>query len=183
MQTNIVFCSVVNKSQLTRSLIMEQARRKFLATSIAGGAALAAWGVLRPVGAYAAQFNASVTKANSLAEAYRGLGAEQMAESRDILIKAPNIAENGSVVPVEVVSKIAGTSAIAILIERNNNPFAANFNIPAGTEGYAATRVKMAETSPLHAVVKVGDKHFHAVKDVKITIGGCGGAPDTGKKS
>ena len=154
---------------------MKQARRTFLATSVVGGAALAALGALRPIGAYAAPFNASAAKANSLTEAYKGLGAQQLAESRDIFIKAPEIAENGSVVPVEVSSKVAGTSAISILIEKNINPFTANFVIPSGTEAYASTRVKMSATSPLHVVVQAGDKYFHAVKEVKVTIGGCGG--------
>ena len=154
---------------------MKQARRTFLATSVAGGVALAALGALRPIGAYAAPFNASAAGANNLKAAYQGLGAQQMAESRDIFIKAPEIAEIGSVVPVEVTSKVAGTSAIAILIEKNINPFTANFTIPPGTEGYASTRVKMSGSSPLHVVVQAGDKFFHAEKAVKVTIGGCGG--------
>ena len=154
---------------------MKQARRTFLATSVVGGAALVALGVLRPIGAYAAPFNASAAGAKSLTDAYKSLGAQKLDESRDILIKTPEIAENGSVVPVEVSSKVAGTSAISILIEKNNNPFAANFAFPSGTEAYASTRVKMSATSPLHVVVQAGDKFFHAVKEVKVTLGGCGG--------
>jgi len=154
---------------------MKQTRRKFLATSVGGGVALAAMGLLRPIGAYAAPLNAAVTGAKNLTDAFSGLGANQMSESRDIFIKAPEIAEKGAIVPIEVTSKVNGTRAIAILIERNNNPFAANFAIPAGTEGYVSTRVKMSGSSPVHVVVQAGDKFLHAMKDVKITIGGCGG--------
>lgn len=155
---------------------MKQARRMFLATSVTGGAALAALGLLRPIGAVAAPFNGAAAGAKSLKDAFSGLGANQMSESRDIFIKAPEIAENGSVVPVEVSSKLAGTSNIAILIEKNTNPFTANFSIPAGTEGYVSTRVKISGSSPLHVVVKAGDKFYHAEKQVKVTIGGCGGS-------
>ena len=156
---------------------MKQARRKFLASSVAGGVALAAMGSLRPIGAYAAQLNSPAVGARSLEEAIKNLGANQMIESRDILIKAPEIAEDGRVVPIEVVSKLGGTSAISILIEKNPNPLTASFAIPTGTQGYVSTRVKVSESSPVHVVVRAGDKFYHAVKEVKITIGGCGGAP------
>lgn len=155
---------------------MKQARRKFLATSVAGGAALVAIGVMRPLGAATLQLNPSAAGANSLADAYKGLGVGKMIESRDILIKAPEIAESGAVVPVEVSSKLVGINSISILIENNSNPLAANFSIPTGTEGYVSTRVKMSGSSPVHVVVQSGDKFYHAVKDVKVTIGGCGGA-------
>lgn len=154
---------------------MKQARRMFLATSVGGSAALAALGLLRPIGAVAAPVQGAVAGAKSLTDAFTGLGANQMSESRDIFIKAPEIAENGAVVPVEVSSKLAGTSNIAILIEKNTNPFTANFGIPSGTEGYVSTRVKISGSSPLHVVVKAGDKFYHAKKHVKVTIGGCGG--------
>lgn len=154
---------------------MEQARRNFLVTSVGGGAALLAMGMLRPIGLHAAPLNATAAGANTLADAYKSLGANKLTESRDIFIKAPEIAENGSVVPVEVLSKVGGTSAISILIEKNTNPLAANFAIPTGTEGYVSTRVKISSTSPLHVVVQAGDKFYHAVKEVKVTIGGCGG--------
>ncbi len=154
---------------------MKQARRNFLASSVAGSAALVALGVLRPIGAYASQFNVAAAGANNLTDAFKSLGAKQLSDSQSILIKAPEIAEDGSVVPVEVSSKVVGTSAIAILIEKNTNPFTANFAIPVGTEAYVGTRVKISASSPLHVVVQAGDKFYHAVKQVKVTIGGCGG--------
>lgn len=184
MQTDIVFQSMADKSQLTRSLIMEQARRKFLATSIAGGAVVAAWGLLHPMGAYAAQFNTSAAKANNLADAFQGLGVNNLIESREITIKAPEIAETGFVVPVEITSNIAHTSAIALLVEKNPNPLSANFAIASGTEGYVSTRVKMSNTSPMHVVVQANGRFYHTVKDVKVTLGGCGnaGSPDVEKE-
>ena len=160
---------------------MKQARRKFLASSVAGGAALVAMGAFRPIGAYAAPFNAAAARANNLNEAFKNLGASNLIESRDIFIKAPEIAENGTVVPVEVLSKLGATTAIAIFIEKNTNPLTANFSLPPGTEGYVSTRVKIAASSPLHVVVRAGDKFYHAVKEVKVTLGGCGGAPQIEK--
>lgn len=154
---------------------MKQARRNFLITSVGGGAALLALGMLRPMGVYAAQFNGSAAGANNLADAYKGLGANQMIESKEILIKAPEIAESGVIVPVEVSSKLVGTSTIAIFVEKNPNPLTAQFEIAAGTEGYVNTRMKMSGSSPVHVVVQAGGKYYHAVKLVKVTEGGCGG--------
>lgn len=96
-------------------------------------------------------------------------------EPTDIQITAPDIAENGAVVPVGVVSALAGVEAIAILIEKNPNPLAASFMLPAGTEASVQTRVKMGQTSDVLAVVKVGGKFIMTKKEIKVTLGGCGG--------
>jgi len=90
-------------------------------------------------------------------------------------MKAPDIAENGAVVPIGVESRIKGTESIALLIEKNPSPLAASFDIPAGTETNIATRVKMGETSNVFALVKANGKYFLAKKEVKVTLGGCGG--------
>jgi sulfur-oxidizing protein SoxY len=106
----------------------------------------------------------------------KALGAESRAASDAILIKAPEIAENGAVVPVTIESKVANTASIALLIEKNPQPLAASFNIPAGTEASVTTRVKMGESSDVYAVVKAADgKVYFAKKEIKITLGGCGG--------
>lgn len=154
---------------------MKQARRKFLASSVAGSAALVAWSTLPTSAAHAALSTLAAAGANTLTDAFKTLGAGSMIESRDILIKAPEIAENGAVVPIEVLSKLGKTQSIAVLIEKNANPLTANFMIPPGTEGYVSTRVKISASSPLHVVVQAGDKFYHAVKEVKVTLGGCGG--------
>jgi len=79
------------------------------------------------------------------------------------------------IVPVEVTSKLVGTSTIAIFVEKNPNPLTAQFAIATGTEGYVNTRMKMSGSSPVHVVVQAGGKYYHAVKLVKVTEGGCGG--------
>jgi sulfur-oxidizing protein SoxY len=96
-------------------------------------------------------------------------------ESKDITIKAPPIAENGAVVPVEVNTTIADAKEISILIENNPTPLAATFILGEGAMAGASTRIKMGKTSNVVAVVKAGDKAYSAKQEVKVTIGGCGG--------
>lgn len=136
-------------------------------------ALLAAAGFVRPRDALAQAPGAFEVK--TLPEALKLLGAQNPADSSAILIKAPEIAENGAVVPVAVESKIPGTQSIALLIAKNPQPLAANFDIPAGTEASVATRVKMGESSDVYALVKAEGKFYVAKKEIKITLGGCGG--------
>jgi sulfur-oxidizing protein SoxY len=93
----------------------------------------------------------------------------------DISVKAPDIAENGAVVPVEITSNIAGTESITIIGEKNALPMIAQFDLSNGAQGYVSTRIKMGNTSNVRAVVKAGGKMYTAAKEVKVTIGGCGG--------
>ena len=104
-----------------------------------------------------------------------GLGGSGVTESKDIAITVPDIAENGAVVPVAIASQVAGTQSIYILVEKNPNTLAAGFAIPQGTEPSISTRVKMAQTSNVIAVVKANNQYFVASKEVKVTLGGCGG--------
>ncbi|OYY80596.1 MAG: thiosulfate oxidation carrier protein SoxY [Hydrogenophilales bacterium 16-62-9] len=90
-------------------------------------------------------------------------------------MKAPDIAENGAVVPVEVTSSIAGTTAIAIVAEKNVTPLVADFDLMNGAQGFISTRIKMGQTSLIRAVVTAGGKTYTSAKEVKVTIGGCGG--------
>ena len=90
-------------------------------------------------------------------------------------MQAPDIAENGAVVPVAVNSKLAKTQSIAVLVERNPNTLAAAFDIPPGTDPFISTRVKMAQTSNVVALVKADGKYYFASKEIKVTLGGCGG--------
>ena len=156
---------------------MNSLRRTFLkGTGAAGTVAIAiAAGLLKPTQVLAAEWNKAAFEAKSVSDALKGMGASAPADSKDILIKAPDIAENGAVVPVEVTSKIAGTQSIAIMAEKNANPLVANFNLSNGAEGYVSTRIKMGQTSLIRAVVKAGGKTYTAAKEVKVTIGGCGG--------
>ena len=104
----------------------------------------------------------------------KSLGAAGAAESKDIVITAPDIAENGAVVPVAVTSRIPNTQSISIIAEKNPFPLAATFDVANGGEPYAYVRIKMGETSNVRAVVKADGKFYTAVKEVKVTVGGCG---------
>ena len=157
---------------------MNTKRRTFLkgAGAVSTVAVAAAAGLIKPTEVLAAEWNKGAFDAKSVADAMKGIGiAGAASDSKDILIKAPDIAENGAVVPVEVTSKIAGTTGIAMRVETNANPLTANFDLANGAEGYVSTRIKMGQTSNVRVVVKAGGKSYTAVKEVKVTIGGCGG--------
>jgi sulfur-oxidizing protein SoxY len=135
----------------------------------------AAAGLIRPGEVFAQQWNKAAFETRSFADTLKALGGGGSTESAQIQITAPDIAENGAVVPITIESAIPRTQAIAILIEKNPNTLSANFEIPDGTDPFVTTRVKMAETSNIYAVVKADGKYFHAVKEIKVTLGGCGG--------
>lgn len=156
---------------------MNQFRRTFLRGASASGAVAAAIaaGLLKPGQVLAAEWNKTAFTATKLDDALKDINAVNAAESKDIIVKAPDIAENGAVVPVEVVSNIPNTQSIDIIIETNINPLTATYNLENGAIGYISTRVKMAKSSKVRAIVKAGGKTYTAAKEVKVTIGGCGG--------
>lgn len=131
-------------------------------------------GLLKPGMAFAA-WNKAGFEAKDMGAALGSVGGSGAAASGDIQVKAPDIAENGAVVPVEITSNIPGTSGIAILAEKNGFPLIADFKLMNGAEGYVSTRVKMGATSNVMAMVTAGGKTYKAHKEVKVTIGGCGG--------
>jgi sulfur-oxidizing protein SoxY len=102
-------------------------------------------------------------------------GSSSLTGSDQIKIKAPDIAENGAVVPVSVSTDIGDAQSISIIAEKNASPLAASFDLGPGTEGYVSTRIKMGKTADVIAIVKAGDKLLSSRKEVKVTIGGCGG--------
>jgi len=157
-------------------MAMNQGRRKALKRGAGLGTlgALIALGLIRPEDALAQDWKAAF-ETKSLPETVKALGGTTAAESKDITITAPDIAENGAVVPVAVASSIPKTESISILIEKNPNPLAASFMIPAGTEPSVGTRVKMGQTSTVYAVVKADGKFYMSGKEIKVTLGGCGG--------
>jgi sulfur-oxidizing protein SoxY len=111
-----------------------------------------------------------------MADTMKALGGGEPVQSKDIVFfQTPDIAENGAVVPVGIISNIPKTESIAVLIEKNPNMLAAVFDIPPGTEPSISTRVKMGQSSNIYALVKADGKYFVAAKDVKVTLGGCGG--------
>ena len=138
------------------------------------GLAMAA-GLFKPGLARAESWNKAAFETKSFADAVKALGGSQPAESKDIAINSPDIAENGAVVPFAIESRIPKTEAIAILVEKNPNTLAAEFEIPQGTDPWINTRVKMAQTSRVIALVKAGGKYYYGAKEVKVTLGGCGG--------
>lgn len=156
---------------------MNQTRRDILRAGGGAGvlALLAAAGFFVPGSAVAADWNKAAFEVKTVPDAFKALGAGAPATSTDIIMKAPDIAENGAVVPIGIESRIPGTESIALLIEKNPNPLAAAFDIPAGTETAVITRVKMGETSNVYALVKANGKYFVAKKEIKVTLGGCGG--------
>ena len=156
---------------------LNQQRRTLLKGGCAAGivALAASSGLLVPGRVLAAEWNKSAFEAKSVADALNGLGAAGAADSKDILLKAPDIAENRSMVPVEVVSQIADTQSIAILSDKNPLPLLAAFEFTDGAQGYVSTRIKMGQTSNVRVVVKAGGKYYSAAKEIKVTIGGCGG--------
>ncbi len=156
---------------------MMNKRRTLLKGTLAAGAAgiAAGVGLLTPKAVLAAWPKAAFEAKDVDSALSAALGSSSMSDSGDIKLKAPDIAENGAVVPITVTSGISGTESISILVPENNSPMAANFNLGGGTEGYVSTRIKMGKTSDVVAVVKAGGKLYSTKKQVKVTIGGCGG--------
>jgi sulfur-oxidizing protein SoxY len=133
-------------------------------------------GVLGSGQAAADDWNKNAFEGKSLNDVVKALGGAAATESKDVVFfNSPDIAENGAVVPVGVTSKIPRTESIAILVEKNPNALSANFTIPEGTEPSISTRVKMGQTSNVYALVKADGKYFYATKEIKVTLGGCGG--------
>jgi len=152
-------------------------RREFLQDVGRGGllAALLSSGVLSASQAWAAERNQAAADAKTVDEALRALGATAPTVSEAIKLVTPEIAENGAVVPVSVTSEIPGTEAIALLIEKNPFPLVATTRILDGTEPYISSRVKMQETSKIIVLVRAKTGFFVTSKEVKVTLGGCGG--------
>ena len=128
----------------------------------------------RPFAALAA-WNENAFGAKTAQEALKGIGAAGAAPSKDIVIEAPEIAENGAVVPIEIASNIPGTSSLAVVLEKNPFPLAAKFEFREGALPYVKVNVKMAETSDVRVIATAGGRHYVATKEIKVTIGGCGG--------
>jgi sulfur-oxidizing protein SoxY len=115
-------------------------------------------------------------KQKSEADAIKSLYDGRTAEPSDkVKLDAPEIAENGAVVPISVISTLADVTSISFLVAENPNALAASYRIPPGTKPSVANRLKMAKTSNVIAIVEAGGKLYSATKEVKVTVGGCGG--------
>jgi sulfur-oxidizing protein SoxY len=150
---------------------MNQQRRTLLQVSALIGL-MASTGLITKAQASAWQQNAFGAK--SVQEALEALGAGGLSQKSDLVVlRAPDVAENGAMVAVGVETQLKATE-IAILIEKNMNPLAARFVLPQGTEPFLATRVKMAQSSNVYALIKADGQWLMTFKEVKVTVGGCG---------
>jgi sulfur-oxidizing protein SoxY len=156
---------------------MNQNRRIFLKGSLAGSAVAVALGAgLLVPGQVLAAWPKGAFEAKSVNDAMNGLVGTDLSEaSSSIEIKAPDIAENGAVVPVTVTADIPNVESISVIAEGNGTPLAASFILAAAAQPNVSTRIKMGKTSNVLAVVKADGKIYSARKEVKVTIGGCGG--------
>ena len=158
-------------------MTMNTKRRVFLKSTMAAGTVGVAVGagLLTPqavVAAWNEKAFGSKTVEDAMANA---MGSASATASDAIKIKAPDIAENGAVVPISIATEMSGVESIALLADGNNSPLVATFMLGAGAVPDVSTRIKMGKTSDVIAVVKAGGKLHTARKSVKVTIGGCGG--------
>jgi sulfur-oxidizing protein SoxY len=152
-------------------------RRIFLKRSLTASAVgvAAGAGLLAPQQILAA-WNQAAFEAKEVPNALNALMGSSTTEPSDaIKIKAPDIAENGAVVPITVETTLADVESIAIIASENPVPLVANFNLGKNAQGFVSTRIKMGKTGDVIGVVKAGGKLHSAQKGVKVTIGGCGG--------
>jgi len=152
-------------------------RRTLMKGTLAGsaiGVAVGA-GLLTPRAVLAA-WPQKAFESKSTADALKAVyGSAEAASSGDITVKAPDIAENGAVVPITVSTTLGDLKSISIIAEKNPVPLIATYDMGPTAEGYISMRIKMGKTSDVMAVVNSGGKLFEARKEVKVTIGGCGG--------
>jgi len=131
---------------------------------------------LIPTRAVAAEWNRSAFTTRNVGDALKTYGAGTASESRDIVINAPEVAENGAKVEIDITSNIAGSRSIALFADKNPMPLCAALEFSGAALPYARVQIKLAETTRLRAVVKAADgKTYVAFREVKVTLGGCGG--------
>jgi len=150
---------------------MNQQRRSLLKYSAVFGL-MASAGLISV--AQAQEWDKAAFEGKSLDDVFKILGAGSPEKSAAVTLNAPDIAENGAVVPVGITTTLKAEQ-MAILVEKNPSALAAQFFIPAGTDAFVITRIKMGQTSNVYGVVKADGKWLMTVKEVKVTLGGCGG--------
>jgi sulfur-oxidizing protein SoxY len=150
-----------------------QTRRETLKQGAVVAGLLAATGLF-PQHAFA--FNKAAFEAKSVADAVKAFGGGAPTESKDVTLTAPDIAENGAVVPMGVATSLAGVKHVLILVEKNPSALVAKFDVTDAVEPNFSTRAKMGQSSDVYAVAITSDgKALYAKKEVKVTLGGCGG--------
>jgi len=150
-----------------------QSRRQTLKQTAVVAGLLAGTGLF-PQFAWA--FNKSAFEAKTMQEAVKAFGGGTLTESKDVTITAPDIAENGAVVPLAVSSSLPGVKHLLLLVEKNPSALVAMFNVADSVEPAFSTRAKMGQSSDVYAVAIMNDgKALFTKKEVKVTLGGCGG--------
>jgi sulfur-oxidizing protein SoxY len=154
-----------------------QNRREMLSHSAKVAAMLASMGLIPGLAqAQAAGYNSAAFAAKTMPELMKAFSAGAPAESKDVTITGPDIAENGAVVPVGAASTLPGVKRLLLLVEKNPSMLAAMFDVTDAIEANVSTRVKMGQSSDVYAVAMMNDgKVLFARKEVKVTLGGCGG--------
>jgi sulfur-oxidizing protein SoxY len=149
-------------------------RRDMLSRSVRVATLLATVSML-PALAQAA-YNRSAFDAKNMAELMKALGAGSPTESKDVTVTGPDIAENGAVVPIGVATALPGVKRMLVLVEKNPMILSAMFDVTDAVEPSFSIRVKMAQSSNVYAVAMMNDgRVFFAQREVKVTLGGCGG--------
>ncbi|CAD7846367.1 MAG: Sulfur oxidation cycle carrier protein, SoxY subunit [Olavius algarvensis Gamma 3 endosymbiont] len=155
---------------------MNLLRRKFLKTATFVGAAVTVGtGILVPQRALGAYAKAAFDAKDVDAALSAAMGSAQHSASDSIKLKAPDIAENGAVVPVTVSSSMGNIDSISIVAAANAQPLTSTYQLSSACEPFVSTRIKMGKTANVIAVVKADGKLYSTSKEVKVTIGGCGG--------
>jgi sulfur-oxidizing protein SoxY len=151
-----------------------QNRREMLARSAGVAGLLAGLGLLPQVAQ--AAWSQAAFDAKTMSDAMKALGSAAPVESKDVTLTGPDIAENGAVVPVGVSSSLPGVKRLLVLVEKNPSTLTAAFDVTDAVEANFSTRVKMGQSSNVYAVAIMADgKALFAVKEIKVTLGGCGG--------
>jgi sulfur-oxidizing protein SoxY len=154
-----------------------QTRREMLSRSAQVAGMLAALGLIPNLAkAQATTYNTAAFEAKTMADLMKALGASAPVESKDVTITGPDIAENGAVVPVGASTALPGVKRLLLMVEKNPAMLSAIFDISDAVEANIATRVKMGQSSNVFAVAMMNDgKVLYAAKEIKVTLGGCGG--------
>ncbi len=130
--------------------------------------------LIRPLSALAA-WNKDAFGAKTAGDALKGLGVVNATPTQDVSVEVPQIAENGSVVPIEISSAIPGTTALIVVIDKNPFPLISRFDFNEGALPFVKLNVKMGETSDVRVLAEAAGKYYVTTREVKVTIGGCGG--------
>lgn len=157
---------------------MFELRRKFLkaGASAAALSPLLGSGLLVPTRVLAADWNKTAFTARNVSDALKAYGSASATDTRDIVINAPEIAENGAKVEVEISSNIANTRSLAIFADKNPMPLCSAIEFSGPVLPYIREQLKLSETTRIRVVAKTGDGKFHvAFREIKVTLGGCGG--------